>query len=369
MVMSVVILHGFQKEIRHKVSGFGSHITVKPLAVGTQLQANTMRLDCPEVARLRSLPQITCVQPVATIGGMLKNDEQIYGILLKGINTDYDTSFFHQSLIEGHLPHVDDSNAQNEVMLSQTIARKMRIGMGDKVRAYFWDSEGYRARMFKICGIYNTDLADYDDHFLVGSLRQVQSLRNWDSNEAEGLELLVSDFSALDATCQQVAQNIPYDLGASTIVDQDPAIFSWLNLLDSNIFLILGLMALVCVVSVVSVLLIMIFEKTSAIGLLKTLGCSNRSIRAIFLIKSARIVALGILIGDALSLTLSLIQRCFHIIKLSPESYSMTEVPIDLDPWVWILVSAATFVVCLLALIVPSSYIARIAPAKTLRVE
>lgn len=369
MVMAVSILGGFQGAIADKVVGFGSHLTVSNYASNPLYQETPVAVDSALTARLTTVPGVRHLQFFATKGGMVKTQEQIYGIMLRGLSPNYDTAFFASCLVGGRLPRFDTPQPSNDVLISSTIASRMKLAVGDKMRTYFWGGEAPRSRAFTVCGIYNTDLTEMDELYVVGDLRQVQRLNDWDSTMVGGYELLVDDFDRLDATAARVLQELPYDLSLQTIVEAHPALFSWLDLLDSNITLILFIMSLVCAVAIVSALLIMIFEKGRTIGLLKALGATNASVRRIFLLKASRLILEGIVIGDAVALAFCLVQARWHVVKLDPESYSMPYVPIDLDPAIFIAISAATLAVCLLALLLPAAYISHISPAKTIKAE
>lgn len=369
MIMSVCILRGFQGEIRQKVVGFGSHIIVHAYHNGGDAESAPVSTLRPEVERIRQVPGVRRIQFFAEKGGMIKTPDQIHGVIFKGVDPQFDSSFFASNLVEGRLFEFPADHPGNEIILSRTVADKLRIQVGDKVRTYFWQDNNYRARAFEVCGIYNTDLADFDDHYLVGDLRQVQKLNNWDSTLADGYEVLVDDFARLDAIAQQLLGELGYDLTLTTVVEQNPALFSWLELLDSNIILIIGIMMLVCVVSIISALLIMIFEKTSTIGLLKAMGAPNASVSRIFLYKSASIIGKGILIGDAVALLLCLLQLRFRFLTLDSESYSMDTVPIALDGWTFAVVSIGTLAVCLAALLIPAACISKVEPAKTIKFD
>ena len=364
MVMAVSILRGFQQDITQKVVGFGSHLTVTAYDAGSTFTETPISLDSALTASLQSVPGVRHVQAFATKGGMVKTDEQIYGIILRGLSKDYDTSFYHQCLTDGHL-----FSSTNEVIISSTIAAKLKLKAGDKMRTYFWDSGNFRSRAFIVSGIYNTDLTEMDELYVVGSLATVQKLNNWDSTLAGGYEMLVYDYQSLDATAEAVAQVLPIDLRLTTITQTHPALFSWLDLLNTNIILILAIMCLVSAVAIVSALLIMIFEKSATIGLLKALGANNRSVRRIFLLKATDLILCGIIIGDAVSLSLSLAQHHWQLIRLDPESYSMSHVPVLLDPWVYAAVSFGTLVICMLALLLPTAGISHISPARTMKTE
>ena len=364
MVMAVSILRGFQEDITQKVVGFGSHLTVTAYDAGGTYTELPVDLDSTLTAAVRAVPGVRHVQAFATKGGMVKTEEQIYGILLRGLAADYDTSFYHACLTDGHLPQ-----GNNDVLVSSTIAAKLKLNAGDKMRTYFWQGDSYRPRAFSVSGIYNTDLTEMDELYVIGTLATVQRLNDWDSLQAGGYEVLVDDYRRLDAVARDVATQLPIDLRLTTITEAHPALFSWLDLLNTNITLILAIMCLVSAVAIVSALLIMIFEKSATIGLLKALGADNGSVRRIFLIKAIGLILRGIAIGDAVALALSLVQRHWQLVRLDPESYSMSHVPVLVDPWVYAAVSAGTLAVCLLALLLPTAGISRISPATTMKVE
>lgn len=369
MMMSLSILRGFQQAISDKVVGFGSHIVVKSYGDAGVYEDAPLTIDTNEAAAIRQIPGVKSVQYFATKGGMVKTDDQIHGILFKGVDRDYDRSFFEGNLVSGRMFDFTDSTASTEVIISQTIARKLSLDTGSKVRTYFWHGDSYRARAFTVAGIYNTDLSEFDEHYIIGDLRQVQRLNGWSIDQVGGCEILVNDFKQLNAVAQEVAETTGFDRTVTTIVEDNQTLFSWLDLLNSNIVLILCVMAMVCVVSVISALLIMIFEKTQMIGILKTLGATNRTVQRIFLIKSARITGAGIVIGTAVAVVLCLLQNAYRIIRLDSESYSVGYVPVDLSPWIFIAVATGTIVVCTLALLLPAAYISRVHPAKTIRFE
>ena len=379
MVMAVCILRGFQGEIASKVVGFGSHLTVSNFASSPAYQEEPIVLDSTLVERIQRVPGVRHIQYFATKGGMVKTAEQIYGIMFRGLSADYDTTFFASNLVEGRLPMFSgasgfsgtsgETGTSTDVLVSSTIASRLRLKVGDKMRTYFWGGDTPRSRAFTVCGIYNTDLTEFDELYVVGDLRQVQRLNEWEDNQVGGYEVLVDNFDRLDDIARNVEHELPYDYSVQTIREANPALFAWLDLLNSNITLILVIMSLVCAVAIVSALLIMIFEKGRTIGLLKALGATNASVRRIFLIKASRLIAEGILIGDAVALALCVVQQQWQVVKLDAESYSMTHVPVDIDPMIFLLVSLGTLVACLLALLLPAAYISHITPAQAVRIE
>lgn len=379
MVMAVCILRGFQGEIASKVVGFGSHLTVSNFASSPAYQEEPIVLDSTLVERIQRVPGVRHIQYFATKGGMVKTAEQIYGIMFRGLSADYDTTFFASNLVEGRLPVFSrasgfsgtsgETGTSTDVLVSSTIASRLRLKVGDKMRTYFWGGDTPRSRAFTVCGIYNTDLTEFDELYVVGDLRQVQRLNEWEANQVGGYEVLVDNFDRLDDIARNVERELPYDYSVQTIREANPALFAWLDLLNSNITLILVIMSLVCAVAIVSALLIMIFEKGRTIGLLKALGATNASVRRIFLIKASRLIAEGILIGDAVALALCVVQQQWQVVKLDAESYSMTHVPVDIDPMIFLLVSLGTLAACLLALLLPAAYISHITPAQAVKIE
>lgn len=374
MVMAVSILRGFQGEIAGKVVGFGSHLTVTNYAINPTYQETPVTLDSELAGHLAKTTGVKHLQSFATKGGMVKTKDQIYGILLRGLSRDYDTTFFHQNLVEGRLPNLAGDTATNEVLISKAVACKLKIKVGDKLRTYFVAPDARpRPRAFLVCGIYNTDLPEVDELYVIGDLRQVQRLNNWGEDQVGGYELLISNFDQLEAIKKQVADTLTahyrYDLNVHTIKEAYPALFAWLDLLNSNITLILIIMSVVCTVAIISALLIMIFEKGRTIGVLKALGASNASVRRIFMLKASRLIVEGVAIGDAVAAALCYVQWRWTPLKLDPESYHMSYVPVDTDPWIFLAISLSTVAVCLLALLLPAVYISHISPAKTIKSE
>lgn len=369
MVISVCVLRGFQGEIRRKAVGFGSHIMVKSYAMGNTYEDVPVDTRREEVDRIRHTEGVRHVQFYATKGGMVKTDDQIEGVLLRGVDRGYDSSFFAECMVEGRLFHLPDSGTGREVIVSKRLAERLKIGVGDKLRTYFWQGETYRARAFEVSGIYSTDLADFDAHYVVGDLRQVQQLNGWEQWQAGGYEVLVDDFGKLADVGQRLKDQLGYDLTITTIIDQNAALFAWLDLLDSNVVLIIAVMMMVCVVSVISALLIFIFEKTSTIGVLKALGATGSTIGKIFVLKGAVIALKGIAIGEALAMGLCALQQHTGWVRLDPESYAMTTVPVALTGGTAVAVAIGTLAVCVLAMLIPAAYIASVEPAKTIRFD
>ena len=369
MVVAVCVLRGFQGEIRRKAVGFGSHIVVKSYSMGNTYEEVPVDMRRAEVERIRTTKGVKHVQFFANKGGMVKTEDQIEGVLMRGVGKGFDTVFFAECMKEGRLFALPETKAGNEVIVSRRLADKLCIGVGDKLRTYFWQGESYRARAFEVSGIYSTDMSDFDEHYIIGDLRQVQQLNGWEDWQAGGYEVTVPDFDDIGPVAARLKDQLGYDLTLTTIIEQNPALFAWLDLLDSNVVLIIAVMMLVCMVSVVSALLIFIFEKTSTIGVLKALGADNKSVRKIFVIKGAGISLKGIAAGEVIAVGLCALQKYTGWVHLDPESYAMSTVPIELSVWTMVAVAAGTLAVCVLAMLLPAAYISGVEPAKSIRFD
>ncbi len=239
------------------------------------------------------------------------------------------------------------------------------------MRMWFIDEGESRARGRKLTvgGIYNTGMEEFDNMYIIGDLRHLQKLNNWKTDEVGSIEILVNDVDDIVNTAFELYNTIPYNLTIVTVYDEYPQIFNWLNLLDMNVIVILVLMILVATITMVSTLLILIIERTSMVGLLKALGANNSSVRRIFLYKASGIILTGMLWGNFIGLLFYFVQHKFQLISLSPESYYVDYVPVELYSSHFILLNLGTLIISVLVLIIPSYFITRIVPARALRYE
>ena len=320
-------------------------------------------------------PEIKHVETFATKPGILKTNDSFMGIALKGVSTDYDWSFFKSSLKEGTLPQISDSLVSDEIIISQYIADKLHLSINDNILCYFVQ-ENIRARKFKISGIYQTNFTDYDKFFIIGDEKQIQKLNGWEKDQHSGIEIQLYSFNDLDRLTEELYfkfldQTDAYgeNYYVKSIKDQNPQLFSWLDLLDLNVWVILILMSIVAGFAMISGLLIIILERTNMIGVLKALGASNLSIRKIFLYVAVFLVGKGLLWGNVIGLGLCAIQYYFKIIKLDPEIYYITSVPISLNITYIILLNIASMAISLLMLLGPSYLVSLIRPAKSIKFE
>lgn len=371
MIISVAVVVGFKNSVSEKVMGFASDIQLVVFDNNQDLQGKPVSATDELVNKLKSNKKISHVQFSAQKAGVIKTDDQIQGVILKGIDGNYSSDFLESSLTDGHYPAFVDSVKTDEVLISSNIAKKLNLEVGNSIRMWFIDEGDARARgrKFSISGIYSTGMEEFDNMYIIGDLRHIQKLNKWKPDEVGSIELLVHDKSDIVNTAFELYNTIPYNLTMITVFDEYPQIFNWLNLLDMNVIVILTLMIIVATITMVSTLLILIIERTSMVGLLKSLGAYNGSIRKIFLYKASGIILTGMLWGNIIGLVFYFVQHQFRLISLSPESYYVDYVPVELHWSYFLMLNIGTFIVSVLVLIVPSYYITRIVPAKALRYE
>jgi len=369
MILSLAITTGFKNAVSEKVIGFGSHIQITSFGLNNSWEKAPISINQDFYPSLSDEPGISHIQVFANKSGLIKTEDQIQGIVFKGIWTDYDLSFFEDKIIAGSPIVIDSAQRTDDILISKKIADRLDFSPGDEVRVYFVnpDEMSPRGRKFKIAGIYETGLEEFDDMYLIGDLRHVQRLNNWEKDQVGGFEVFVDDFRNIDNMWEQVYNAIGYELNATSIKSLYPQIFDWLDLQDMNVIIILVLMVAVAVINMISTLLILILEKTNMIGVLKALGTRNISIRKIFLYNAAFIIGRGLLFGNMLGIGFALIQYHFQIITLDQESYYVPYVPVNLELLPVVLLNVGTLILCLLFLIIPSYVITRISPVKAIR--
>ena len=376
MIVSVCVVLGFKHTIRDKVIGFGSHITVADYMAMQTAEQYPIQMGDSMVKALKKMPGVSHVQRFAMKQGLLKTDDDFLGVMLKGVGPEYDTTFIHQNMVEGFIPTFSDSASQQKMVISKTMADKLRMKCGQRIFAYFINEQGVRTRRFTVCGIYETNLKQFDDIICLTDLYTANKLNGWEHDQYSGAEITVSDFSKLQETADYIYNKVENRVDqyggtytAQTIIQQNPQIFSWLDLMDLNVWLILALMIAVAGVTIISGLLIIILERTQMIGILKALGSRNKQIRHTFLWLAAFIIGKGLIIGNILGLGLIALQQYTGFAKLDPSKYYVTTVPVELNVPLIIALNIATMLICILVLIAPSYLIAHIHPAKSMHYE
>lgn len=375
MILSVAIVIGFKKEVRNKVIGFGSHIQITNFDNNSSYQTTPIAVSDSFLVALKERSGIRHVETFATKPGILKTETDFQGIVLKGVDRQYDWSFFQKNLKEGEVFQLDSAKRSSDVIISRYISDLVGLKVGDSFLTYFVE-EDVRARKFHITGIYETGFADYDKLFVIADIRQVKRLNGWSDDQVSGVELLVDDYGQVDS----LAENLYFELMdkqdregntyyVRSIKELNPMIFSWLEVLDINVVVILVLMLAVAGFTMISGLLIIILERTNMIGILKALGENNRSIRKIFLYVSFFLIGKGMLWGNVIGISLCLLQSYTHLIKLDSSIYYLDAVPVDLNVVSLALLNIGTLLVSMLMMLGPSYLITRISPAKSIRFE
>jgi lipoprotein-releasing system permease protein len=378
MIVSVAVITGFKTEIRNKVIGFGSHIQIINYDSRNSYEIPPISQNQPFLDKLKALDNIEAIQVFATKPGMIKTDESIQGIVFKGVEPGYNWTFFRKNLVDGQIPQLNDTNRINEILLSENISRLLKLKTGDSAVLYFVNENEVTPRMLqlKVCGIYRTSLEEFDNLFIIGDIKQVKRLNDWQNDEISGFEILVSEFGKIDFIEQEV-RNIVVDyssensaiLRTESITSQYPQIFDWLSILDMNVWVILFLMVMVAGFNMISALLVLILERSSMIGVLKALGSPNWSIRKVFLYLSVFLTSRGMLWGNAIGIAIILLQKFFHIIRLNPATYYVDVVPVNFNIVHILLLNIGCIVVTTLMLVIPSYLVSKISPDKSIRFD
>lgn len=375
MIVSVAVVIGFKSEVRGKVIGFGSHIQVTNLDAVTSYETHPVEVGDSMMKALTTFPEIKHVERYSTKPGMIKTADAFQGMVLKGVGAEFDATFFKKHLIEGEFPTFSDSASSNKVVISRSLASKLRLKLGDRIYTYYVQQE-VRVRRLTIVGLYETNFSEYDNLFLITDLHMVNRLNGWEKDQVSGVELQVTDYDRLEEITNQlgeVTDNRIDRYGSSyyvrNILQMNPQIFAWLDLLDMNVWVILFLMVGVAGFTMISGLLIIILERTNMIGILKALGAGNYTIRKTFLWFSVFLIGKGMIWGNAIGLAFCFVQSYFGLFKLDPQTYYIDTVPISFNVLLWLLINIGTLLVSVLMLIGPSFLITRINPATSMRYE
>lgn len=376
MLISVSVVLGFKHTIRDKVIGFGNHIQI------TNYELSAQSLPLPITANdslkqvIRKTPGVKSIHSFAYKQGILKTNSDFLGVMFEGVGADYDTTFIAQHLTEGKIPAFSDSKSGNKILISKKIAQTLKLKINDRIFAYFIDHNGLRVRRFTVSGIYDTNLSQFDKAICFTDLYTVNKLNKWFPQQVSGIGVTLSDMKYMPQAQNYLINQVNRTndsrgayLVSQTIDELYPQIFSWLSLLDLNVWVILALMISVAAVTMSSGLLIIILERTNMIGTLKALGARNALIRRIFLWHAFFIIGKGMLIGNIISIVLLGVQYYTGIIKLDPEIYYVTQAPVEFNWLIVLAVNLLTLIICLFVLIAPSYLASAVQPAKSMKYE
>ena len=376
MIITVSVVLGFKHTIRDKAIGFGSHIKVENFL---SMQSNDFYPICIDDSMMNVLKDIEGVKHVeryAMTQGILKTDNDFLGIAFKGIGEEYDTKFLKEYLVEGEMPKFSNEKSSNKILISRTIANKLHLKAGDKVFAYFVNNEDARVRRFTVSGIYETNMSHFDQILCITDLYTVTKLNAWEPGQCSGAEITVNDFDRLDEVAQRMVDKVNRTsdhygstFSTQTIFEAYPQIFTWLDLLDINVWIILALMICVAGFTMISGLLIIILERTQMIGILKAFGARNSMVRHTFLWFAVFIIGRGLLLGNILGIGLIALQKYTGIVSLDAQTYYVSNVPVELNIPLTVAINIATLLISVLVLVAPSYLVAHIQPSKSMRYE
>jgi lipoprotein-releasing system permease protein len=363
---------GLQEKIREKIAGFNGHVQI------TNFDNNNSQITLVPISTeqdfypiFSSVQGIKNIQVYATKAGIIRTDSDFEGVVVKGVGADYSWDFFKEYLVEGKLPTYSDKRS-NDVLLSQFICDRMGFEIGDEFNTFFIKEDTNRppsVRVYKLVGIYNSGFQEFDEVIMMADIKQVQHLNNWEENEVGGFEVFLDNFDEIEAVGNIIYKEIPSNLNTQTILDKFRGIFEWIKLFDNNVILIIIIMVLVAGINMITALLVLILERTQMVGILKSLGSSNWSIRKIFLYSASHLILRGLFWGNLIGLSILLSQHYFGFITLDPETYYVKEAPVFIDFGYIILLNIGTLILCLLMLIIPTMVISKISPIKAIKFD
>ena len=375
MIVTVSVVLGFKHTIRDKVVGFGSHIQVQNMLTFLSTDSYPILINDSVMRSYEQIEGVKHVERYTYSQGILKTDDDFLGVVFKGVGPEYDMDFLSQHLTEGEIPVFSDTASTNKILVSKMIADKLRLKAGDRIFAYFI-GESVRTRRFTVSGIYQTNMTRFDETLCFTDLYTTRKLNDWEDDQCSGAEITVNDFDRLQATADIFIEKVnrqtdkDYNTYSSqTIYEAYPQVFNWLELLDINVWIILVLMVCVAGFTMISGLLIIILERTQMIGVMKALGARNKTIRHTFLWFAAFIIGQGLLLGNVLGSGIIALQKYTGLVKLDPQTYYVSEAPMEVNIPLFILLNIATLIICVFVLIAPSFLISHIHPAKSMRYE
>lgn len=368
MLVAISILKGFQGEITEKITGFGLHIQIVSSKLDRSFENKPIYITEEDLAQYRSLPEVEHIQPFITKNALLKTKEAYEGLIVKGVDDDFNWDYFAANLQSGSIPSYESPADSNKILISSHMADLLKLEVGDQAILHFIQYP-IRARKVEIAAIFKSGIDVVDEVFGIAYLPMLRNINGWQSEEVGGYELFVNDFEKISDVNQALLDMISYKHDTRTIKENYPQIFDWLGSLDVNVNIIIVLMIVVAVVNMTTALMINIFEKTKMIGLLKAFGAHQSSIRNIFLLHSIKQISKGMFWGNLLGLGILLLQHYFSIVHLDPETYYVNAVPVLFNWWYILLINIGTLVACTLAMLLPTLLVSRIDPIKIINLQ
>ncbi|MCW4469429.1 FtsX-like permease family protein [Flavobacterium sp. MFBS3-15] len=372
MVVAVATGRGLQDKIREKVSAFNGHVIISAFDDNqSEVSVEPLSIKQDFYPKFNGVEGIEHIQAVASKAGIIRTEKAFDGIVFKGVGREYKWDILDEYIIDGKKPNLNAA-LNNEVILSEYLANRLELKVGDEFNTYFMKEGGNgipNLRRFKLVGIYNSGFQEFDAVYVIGDIRHVQRINKWRNGEVGSFEVFIDDFDEIDQKGREIHDAVPPTLEARTIRQKYYNIFEWLTLFDVNIMVIIIIMVVVATINMVVALLVLILERTQMVGMLKALGANNWSVRKIFLYNAAYLIVKGLLWGNGISLGLILIQKYFGVITLPPENYYVSVAPVTIDVPAILLINIGTIVVCVTLLLIPSYIITKISPVKALRFD
>jgi len=369
MIVSVATGIGLQQKIREKVAAFNGHIIISNYD-NNQSEVTLTPISKKQdfYPKFKSVPGVAHIQAIASKAGIIRTETAFEGIIIKGVDSDYRWDNIKEYIVEGRIPN-NKGKLNEEVVISQFIANRLHLKVGDAFNTFFMKEKGYNLRNFDVVGIFNSGFQEFDATYIIGDIRHIQRINKWASDQIGAFEVFVNDFNAIESTGEQVYAQTASTLDTKTIIEKYSYIFEWLQLFDFNIIVILVVMILVATINMVVALLVLILERTQMIGILKALGANNWSVRKIFLYNAFYLIVKGLFWGNLVGISLLLIQQQFGIIQLPPENYYVNQAPVYLNWGYILLLNLLTVTICFLVLLIPSYIITKISPVKAIRFD
>jgi lipoprotein-releasing system permease protein len=368
-IVSFLIMLGFQQTVKDKIYGFSGNILITKFTTNNSPEEQPMDISIDVYNHPEKYPFIRHIQEYAHKPGLLRTDDEIIGVVIKGVAKNFDTALFQESMVDGKFIQFPDSGYSNQIVLSRTISNQLKTKPGDEIIVHFFQNPP-RFRKLKVSGIYETNLSEYfDSKVIIGDLGLIQRLNDWPDSVAGGLEVFVKDPDKVDEAASIIGQRMDHDLNVEPINVRYMQIFEWLNLLSRQVNILLVIILIVICVNMISIVLILVMERTQMIGVLKAIGASNGLIRSVFVFNGVRLIVKGLLFGNLLGLGLCYIQYKFKVIPLNPKDYYMDFVPIS---WSWgivVVLNLLTFIIVSVVLLLPTQAIANINPIRAIKFD
>ena len=371
MIISVSSSVGLQKTIETKISSFFGHISISNFENNTSFSSISPISLSLDYKKLHNNSEIIHVQNVAYKSGLIINKNSFEGVVFKGISSDFNWSSFSKYIRKGKIMTINET-VSNQVIISEYLSKKLSLDLNDKFKATFFkpnSSSIPNERIFEVSGIFSSGLIEFDETYFIGDIKHIQKMNKWNSNQFGNVEIFLKNYSELENVSNQLYKKTSAEINVLSIVNRFPEIFNWMALFDINVLLIIIIMILVGGINMITALLVTVLEKTSIIGVLKTLGSSNKSMRTIFLINGAYLISLGLVIGNFIALGLIFIQNYTGFIKLDPDTYYVSELPFDFNLMTLLILNISVLLFCFTMLIIPSFIISKISPSESIKIK